>query len=442
MKKRKRIISLLLTLILVFAMVGPACTTAYAGDPPEILYSEYSSWLWPGESKTVGIVVSPGANAVQLLQWDYDSGSWFICGNCSYQGSEKTVWYYDIGPLPGNKPGSRRYCFDINYGELQSRDFNINWTYEQGIERVAGSDRFDTALKAADIKRGWTSAGRYENVVIACGTNFADALGGTYLAAIYNAPILLVNNKPDVIQKIAGNISTYLDPYGKVFILGGTGAVSADMEAALTAGGIASSRIERFSGKDRYETNLKILKYCGAVNEDLLICNGADFPDALSASATGKPILLVGGSLRADQVQYFNEAVPKTTYIIGGKGAVSAAVEQSVIDFGLNSFRIAGTDRFQTSVAVATAFFSDRQRLYCTFAFGNNFPDGLSGGPLSLQFGAPLLLVRNGMKADASNAIAAYIKYNARSRHAIVLGGPTLISDDLVKTLMDIHAMG
>lgn len=55
MKKRKRIISLLLTLILVFAMVGPACTTAYAGDPPEILYSEYSNWLWPGESKTVGI---------------------------------------------------------------------------------------------------------------------------------------------------------------------------------------------------------------------------------------------------------------------------------------------------------------------------------------------------------------------------------------------------
>ena len=68
MKKRKRIISLLLTLILVFAMVGPACTTAYAGDPPEILYSEYSNWLWPGESKTVGIALSPGAYAVQLLQ--------------------------------------------------------------------------------------------------------------------------------------------------------------------------------------------------------------------------------------------------------------------------------------------------------------------------------------------------------------------------------------
>ena len=442
MKKRKRIISLLLTLILVFAMVGPACTTAYAGDPPEILYSEYSNWLWPGESKTVGIALSPGAYAVQLLQWDYDSDSWFICGNCSYQDSGKTLWYYDIEPLPGNKQGSRRYCFDINYGELQSRDFNINWTNEQGIERIAGDDRYDTALKAAALKRAWTSSGKYENAIIACGTNFADALGGTYLAARYNAPILLVNNKPDVIQKIAGDISTYLDPSGKVFILGGTGAVPEDMEKALTAGGIDASRVERFAGTDRYDTNLKILKYCGAVNEDLLICSGVNFPDALSASATGKPILLVGGKLKQEQVQYFNEAVPKTTYIIGGPGAVSVAVEQTVVDFGLEYFRIFGADRYMTSISVAMAFFSDRQRLYSTFAYGHNFPDGLSAGPLCIQYGAPLILLRNGMKQEAVTESTAYIKYGARSRHAIVLGGPTLISDELVKTVMDIHAMG
>jgi putative cell wall-binding protein len=113
-----------------------------------------------------------------------------------------------------------------------------------------------------------------------------------------------------------------------------------------------------------------------------------------------------------------------------------------VVDFGLEYFRIFGADRYMTSISVAMAFFSDRQRLYSTFAYGHNFPDGLSAGPLCIQYGAPLILLRNGMKQEAVTESTAYIKYGARSRHAIVLGGPTLISDELVKTVMDIHAMG
>ncbi len=439
---KRRILSLAIVLMLVFTMAGAACITAYAGGPAEIIYSEHDRWLWPGDSATVGIAFDSGVSAVQLLKWDPEYDSWYICANCKYQDAEKTMWYCDIEPLAGNKTGVERYCFDINYGELTSPEFAINWTYEQGIDRVYGNDRYETSLKAAEIKRGWTSSSKYENVVIACGTNFADALGGTYLAYKYNAPILLVNTKPDIIQKVAGNVATYLKPSGKVFILGGTGAVPEDMEAALTAGGIDILRIKRFSGSDRYDTNLQILKYCSVAGGDLLICSGTNFPDALSASATGRPILLVKDKLQEEQVALFNAMVPQMTYIIGGEGAVSKAVEQGVKDFGLEYLRLAGNDRYETSLAVAIEFFSDRQRMYCTMAYGHNFPDGLSGGPLSLQYNAPLILVRNGMKQEAIDNAAAYIKYNARSRHAVILGGPTLISDQLAKDIMDIHPMG
>lgn len=64
-------------------------------------------------------------------------------------------------------------------------------------------------------------------------------------------------------------------------------------------------------------------------------------------------------------------------------------------------------------------------------AYAQNFPDGLSGGPLALSLDAPLLLV------DQSNhqAAADYAK-NAGIKKAVVLGGPSLISDDIVSKIV------
>jgi len=440
MRTKKRLLSFALVLALLVGMMGTAVSPAYAVEPPGIGYSEYDHWLWPGESITVGIALRSGADRVELHYRDEDTGSWQWGGELSYTDSYKTIWTINITDPFNGSAGFRMYRFMVYYGgagPLESRWFFINWTWDQGYERLYGDNRYQTALKIADFKKSLTSGLDYTNVVIACGTDFADALGGTYLAAEKHAPILLVNNNPQVIQDVAGNVVQYLNPSGKVYILGGTAAVSSDMEAALRAGGIPDSRIDRIAGANRYETNLKIFDRCKPSGGEVLVCCGTDYADALSASATGLPILLVGSSLTEAQANFLNQASPDYVNIVGGTGAVSAKVEAQIHDLGMAGDRIYGSDRYKTSVAVAERYFSDRQRQYVTFASGLDFPDGLAGGPMSFEIGAPLLLIAPYHNVPAKE----FIEHNG-CRRAKVLGGPAILSGPLVEDTLQIRGQG
>lgn len=77
-----------------------------------------------------------------------------------------------------------------------------------------------------------------------------------------------------------------------------------------------------------YETELRA---AGVEDEPILVCTGAEFADSLSASATGYPILLVGKKgLTEAQLNFLQEHAENPCYIIGGTGAVSAAVEKRI----------------------------------------------------------------------------------------------------------------
>ena len=121
------------------------------------------------------------------------------------------------------------------------------------FERISGSNRYKTAFAAADSLKSALGVGKFENVVIASGTGFADALAGSYLAAVKKAPILLVNK--DSVKDVASYVSGNLVSGGTVYLLGGSAAVPAEMEAAL-----AGQNVKRLSGKNRYDTNLVILQ--------------------------------------------------------------------------------------------------------------------------------------------------------------------------------------
>lgn len=441
MRTKKRLLSFALVLALLVGMMGTAVSPAYAVTPPEIGYSEYDRWLWPGEGTTVGIALKSGADRVELHYRDEGTGSWQWGGELSYVDSGKMIWTIDITDPFNGSAGFRMYRFMVYYGgagPLESRWFSINWTWDQGYERLYGDNRYQTALKIADYKKSLTSGFDYTNVVIASGLDFADALGGTYLAAVEHAPILLVNNHPQVIQDVAGNVASNLNPSGMVYIMGGEGAVSKDMEMALIAGGIPDTRILRFAGSNRYETNLLMLNYIDPTGGDILVCSGTGFADALSASATGLPILLVGKSLTGGQEAFLNHANPDYVLTIGGPGAVSDDVHNYIHSgLGFMGYRVAGNNRYETSEEVAIEFFSDRQRQYVTFAYGMNFPDGLAGGPLSFEIGAPLLLIAPNANAPAKE----FIEYNG-CRRAKVLGGPTLLPSPLVEDTLQIRGQG
>ena len=153
----------------------------------------------------------------------------------------------------------------------------------------------------------------------------------------------------------------------------------------------------------------------------MLVASGTGFADSLSASATGKPILLVKNTIQPSQKNFVASLGGKKFYIIGGSGAVNTDIEKYFRGLG-TAVRIGGSDRYETSVNVARTFFKDPKG--AVLAYGANFPDGLCGGSLANAMGGPLLLVANG-KADKA---AAYAKeYNIQG--GAVLGGQTLIND-------------
>ena len=94
---------------------------------------------------------------------------------------------------------------------------------------------------------------------------------------------------------------------GTVYILGGESAVSADAEKQIKA---VASKVKRLAGSDRYGTNLEILKEAGIDDgAELLVADARSFADALSASALGRPILLINNkktAITADQKAFLN----------------------------------------------------------------------------------------------------------------------------------------
>ena len=65
-------------------------------------------------------------------------------------------------------------------------------------------------------------------------------------------------------------------------------------------------------------------------------------------------------------------------------------------------------------------------------AYAQDFPDGLSGGPVAMSMKSPLLLVDRSGYADAR----AYAK-KAGIKKALTMGGPALIPDSVVKTILN-----
>ena len=291
------------------------------------------------------------------------------------------------------------------------------------VFRLSGKTRIQTSMAIADALKKELGVTRFDCVIVASSANFPDALTGSYLAAKKNAPILLTNNgvNADVVSYITMN----MDFDGTVYILGGTGAVSQDFEDRLIELDI---NYKRLSGKTRYQTNLEILKEAGVdTSTEILICTGTGFADSLSASATGKPILLVGSKLTAEQEEFL-----KTTWgrfvIIGGSGVVSADVEAKLNQIATATVqRISGKTRYETSVKVAERFFPNPSE--AVLAYAQNYPDGLCGGALAYALKAPLILT------DVKTAPAEPYFAVRNVTGGYVLGGDILVKDAAVRTL-------
>ncbi len=301
----------------------------------------------------------------------------------------------------------------------------------EGI-RIYGSDRYLTAMNTADYMRMMNSGRLFENIVVAYGSNFPDALAGSYLAAVTKAPVLLVNAKNE--KKVLNYIQKNAAPDATVYLLGGPSLISNDFNNSVFHAGFKPVRL---SGADRYLTNLRILEEAekrGGDLSELLVCSGSSYSDALSTSSVGKPILLVGKKLSDDQKAYLSGRSFSTVYLVGGTGVVSDAIGKAMAAYtssSKNVKRLGGADRYGTSKLVADEFFSGTN-VPVVLVYGRNFPDGLSGGAVAAMLGAPVLLV-----ADKKTASAAAWTEEHQTVSCLILGGQKLISDKNVQTAMN-----
>jgi len=256
--------------------------------------------------------------------------------------------------------------------------------------RVSGADRFATAaqLSRARSPQGVTTA------YVATGTAFADALAGGPAADASEGTVLLVTR--DAVPSVTRAELVRLDP-DEIVVLGGTGAVSDGVAAALAD----IAPVRRVSGANRYATAAAISAdtFLPLV-ETVYVATGESFPDALAGASAGAlrdgPVLLVTRDAVPSETQAeLQRLLPRSVVILGGTSAVSAAVEAQLRSSTVpppTVTRVAGADRYATSVELSKALYADGADV-AHIATGRTFPDALAGGPVAAEGGGPLLLV-------------------------------------------------
>lgn len=326
--------------------------------------------------------------------------------------------------------GFKIYCSKGSAAQSYAKSSGLDYALaDQQPERVFGSDRYETAFGIADSLRAANCGKKFDNIIIASGSDFPDALSAAYLAKVKEAPILLTSIS--VTDKVAQYIRSNANADATVYIIGGTAAVSSKTESSLKG-----FKTIRLAGPNRYITNLLVLAESGVSDQEILIASGTGYADALSASAVGKPILLAANTgFTGDQKSYLSTLKSSTATIIGGTGAVSNTVQTQAKSYFSSVSRVGGSDRYETSANVAAKYFPKATAL--TLAYGLNYPDGLCGGTLAMRYSSPLVLA-------ASNSFYNAKAYAAKagSVSATALGGTALISDEAVRAILSTSISG
>ncbi|MHB8740222.1 MAG: cell wall-binding repeat-containing protein, partial [Coriobacteriia bacterium] len=303
----------------------------------------------------------------------------------------------------------------------------------QGINRVA------TAIEASK------KFGTAQSVVLATGWAFPDALGGAALAGAVDGPILLTAGGTALEADVLAEINRL--GADTVYILGGTGAVSAAIETALDV----DFEVVRLGGINRYATakliadkTIEILgdSYTGGA----FIATGENYADALAASsimyAQGMPLVLVSPT-----GAYTLSTGMDVVDVLGGTGVVPDSVETAL---GAKAgVRLAGLTRYETAIAVATHGVDKYGMSWNNLgiATGENYPDALCAGPLLDKNNSVLLMTHTASLTPATATKLAAVKASVvqyylfggtgvittatRASIATALEAPVLVKHDL-----------
>nr|WP_314495054.1 cell wall-binding repeat-containing protein [uncultured Peptostreptococcus sp.] len=261
--------------------------------------------------------------------------------------------------------------------------------------RVDGGDRVETGIKIS--QKYYDKA---KTVIVVRHDLFPDSMTASVLAKLKDAPILL-----NPTNKLDPRVGAEMNRLGaeEVIIVGGPDSISEKVRGDLKVYD-KDKDVERIAGVDRYGTSEMVARRVTGITGKKntgVIASGQVFPDALSvgtfASRDGYPILLVKKNLVPDQVvRAIKDLDIKKTYIAGGTNTISKSTEAKLP--GVLE-RMAGKDRYETSVAIAKSKFRDSREAF--IASGEEFADALVISPVSGKYNRPTLLASRNKKTNA-----------------------------------------
>jgi putative cell wall-binding protein len=301
------------------------------------------------------------------------------------------------------------------------------------VTKLSGADCYETAATVAE--QNWTST---DNVILASGEGYADAISSAVLAKQLKAPVLLTEAR-----SLNSNAKSALDKLKpkNIYIIGGTASVCQETRDELMK---EKYNLIELSGNNRYDTNLAVAKELvklGASADNVMMVGGEGFADALSAApvaaAKGEILLLgVNNSEAMGPITNFIKSNNSKVTVVGTQALINDATYKSI---GAVNRISGGADRFATNLNILNQFDSELKadKLYIANAAGDKYADALIAASVAGTSAAPLVLI--GGQDDSSTANAMnYIKNKAgKTTDLNLIEENGTVSD---KTVSDINA--
>lgn len=195
--------------------------------------------------------------------------------------------------------------------------------------------------------------------------------------------------------------------------------------------------ISKIYGNNRFLTAAKVSEDGWGYSNYVIIANGYGFADALCSAPLSKtldaPVLLTEkNGLPIDTKKEIERLGARKAYIIGGTGVVGTAVENQLKNMGITITRLSGSDRYETSLAVAKEINKVNVIKDVVVASGEQITmgiDALSIAPIAGNFKMPILLSpKNGL----TNNVKRWVN-NKHIHASYVIGGPGALSDIVLR---------
>ncbi|CCL32480.1 hypothetical protein BN174_4370001 [Clostridioides difficile E15] len=190
------------------------------------------------------------------------------------------------------------------------------------------------------------------------------------------------------------------------------------------------TKFNNLVGENRFDTAIKISQTGWDSSYYLVLVNANSIVDAMTssplASSKKSPILLTEkNSLDNNTKNEIKRLGVEKVYIIGGENMIDKNVENQLTEMNISIERVAGNDRFETSLKIAKQVKNNTDSKDVFVVNGENgLADAVSVGAIASQSKSPIIL------SDGNN-IPEGLDIIEQSNKAYLIGGANTISNNL-----------